>query len=81
MKTGELYVPATEFKSKCLELMHQVHDRKRNGLIVTVRGKPLVKVVPIDEDANNFLGCMKGIARVHGDLTPPTDEDWEGLKD
>jgi hypothetical protein len=26
----DLHIGATQFKAKCLELMQQVHDRKRN---------------------------------------------------
>ena len=81
MKRNELQVGATEFKAKCLELMQQVHDRKRNGVVVTKRGKPFVKIVPIDDNATTFLGCMKGAIRIHGDLTQPTDAEWEALRE
>ena len=76
----ELHVGATEFKAKCLELMQQVHDRKRNTVVVTKRGKPFVKLVPVD-DPKGLLGCMKGTIKIHGDLTQPTGEDWEALHD
>ena len=74
---------ATEFKARCLELMQQVHDRERNEVVVTKRGKPFVKVVPLDEsaDGRTFLGCAKGTVEIHGDLTGPTGQDWEALKD
>lgn len=81
MKSPDAHIPATEFKAKCLELMQQVHDRKRNNLVVTKRGKPFVKVVPVDDEGTSFLGCMKGMIRIQGDLTEPTGQDWEALED
>ena len=73
-------VPATKFKAKCLELIQEVHDRKRNHVVITKRGKPFAKLVPIDEDRTPFYGCMKGLAKINGDLTEPTGANWEALR-
>ena len=82
MKRPQAQIGATEFKARCLELMQQVHDQKRNEVVVTKRGKPFVKVVPVDagEGAGAFLGCLKATVEIHRDLTEPTSEDWEALK-
>jgi prevent-host-death family protein len=74
-------IAATEFKAKCLELINEVHDRKRNAVVITKRGKPFAKLVPVDESSVPFYGCMKGLAEIHGDLTDPTEGDWEALRD
>ena len=81
MKKRALTIGATEFKAKCLELMDEVHRRKRNSIVITKRGKPYVKVVPVDQPAGPFRGCMKGTVKILGDLTEPLEVEWEALKD
>ena len=81
MKKLATAVGATEFKAKCLELMDEVHDRKRNSLVITKRGKPYVKLVPVEESDVPLFGCMKGTVKILGDLTEPTGEEWDALKD
>jgi len=44
-KTRE--VPAASFKANCLRLMDEV-ARKRTPIVITKRGKPVAKLVPID---------------------------------
>ena len=82
MKKAQLEVGATEFKAKCLQLMQAVHEHKRDCIVITKRGKPFAKLVPIKEEKTTpFYGCMKGLATIHGDLTEPTGGDWEALED
>ena len=40
---------AGDFKAKCLAVMKEV-EAKRESIVVTKRGKPLVKVVPIEQE-------------------------------
>ncbi len=74
-------VAATRFKAKCLELLKDVHDRKRNCVVITKRGKPYAKLVPIDDEEAAFYGCLSGLATYSGDLTEPTGVEWEALRD
>ena len=74
-------VGAAEFKAKCLELIDEVHDRKRDEIIITKRGKPFAKLVPADEPGQPFYGCAKGMVTVLCDLTEPMDVEWEAMKD
>jgi prevent-host-death family protein len=67
---------AGEFKAKCLQLMDQVQNSK-TPILITKRGKPVAKLVPVDGEANNFFGCMKGSLRIVGDIVSPIDVDWE----
>ena len=75
-------VPVTEFKAKCLELIQEVHDRKRNSVVITKRGKPFAKLVPV-ETPKSIFGCMKGMVTIAEgvDLTEPLDVEWEAMKD
>jgi prevent-host-death family protein len=73
-------VGAAEFKAKCLGLIDDIHARKRNFVIITKRGKPYAKLVPVDSKDEPLYGCMKGLARINGDVTKPVDVEWEALK-
>ena len=72
---------AGEFKSKCLAVMDEVRA-KRVPVIITKRGKPVVKVVPVEEERDPIFDCWKGRAKVVGDIVSPIIplEDWEMLK-
>jgi prevent-host-death family protein len=71
-------VPAGEFKAKCLKLLEEVAE-KHEPLIVTKRGKPLAKVVPIRENKTLF-GAMKGSGVILGDIISPLDVEWDAMK-
>ena len=73
-------IGAAEFKAKCLELIEDIHARKRNSVIITKRGKPYAKLVPVDSKDEPFFGCMTGLAAIHADLTEPVDVEWDALK-
>src|SRR5258706_64570 len=53
-------IAAAEFKAKCLKLMENVSST-REPLIVTKRGKPLVRLVPADDDKDDFIGRLEGV--------------------
>ena len=81
MKKRELTVGAAEFKAKCLELIDEVHDHKRNSVVITKRGKPYARLVPAEASKEPFVGCMQGTVQILDDLTKPIDIEWEALKD
>lgn len=72
---------AGEFKSKCLAVMDEVHA-KRVPVIITKRGKPVAKLVPVEEERDEIFGFMKGKIRILGDIVGPAfePEEWESLK-
>jgi prevent-host-death family protein len=70
---------ASQFKAKCLQTMGQVQAR-RAEVTITRRGKPLVKVVPIEaEHRKSAAGCLQGVVTVVGDLVAPAalPGEWE----
>ena len=73
-------IGAAEFKAKCLELIEDIHARRRNLVVITKRGKPYAKLVPVESKDEPFYGCMRGLATIHGDLTKPVDVEWKALK-
>ena len=59
---------------------------KRNGMktmaVITKRGKPVVKPVPADNDADEICGFVAGKGAVNGDVVSPaiSRRDWGELK-
>ena len=45
--------------------------------MISKRGKPPVKTVPItDETLNSMFGYMKGTVTIHGNIVAPSGEVW-----
>ena len=70
------HVSAANFKTNCLRLMDEVAQR-RMPLIITKRGKPIAKLVPLDDKPIDIFGRMAGTIKICGDIIEPTDEAWE----
>ena len=69
-------INAAQFKAKCLKLIDEV-AASRKPLIITKRGKPLAKLVPIqDETLPPLFGYMKGTVQILGDIVNVPHEVW-----
>ena len=76
------HIAAGEFKARCLQIMDQVAKGKQ-AVIVTKRGKPVVRIVPIDAaEQETTFGCLAGQLEIVGDIEGPTlpAQLWEALK-
>jgi prevent-host-death family protein len=72
------HVSAAEFKTNCLRLMDEVAQRRR-PIVVTKRGKPVAKLVPVESPPVDPFGCMAGTAKICGDIVGPIgDAGWTG---
>ena len=73
---------ASVFKSRCLKVMDRV-QKTGEPVIVTKRGKPVVKVVPAETANDDIFGFMKGRMEIVGDILSPATpiEDWNALKE
>jgi len=69
-------IPAGQFKTHCLELMDQV-QKKKNTIIITKRGKPVAKLIPIDEEKIKLFGFLKGNLIEQGNIIDSIDTEWE----
>lgn len=69
-------ISAARFKAHCLTLMDDVQSTK-HPLIITKRGKPVAKLVPVDEPKDDFIGRLKGVFEVVGELESDPAEAWE----
>jgi prevent-host-death family protein len=84
-------VPAGEFKAKCLKIMDEV-AATGEPVVVTKRGKPVVRVSIMDEtatrkdDVDAIFGSLRhmissddGLDDLVGPIVP--EEEWDHLKD
>jgi prevent-host-death family protein len=72
------HVAAAEFKANCLRLMDEV-ARQHRPIIITKRGKPVAKLVPIEQEPIDLFGYMAGTAKICGDIISPIEDvGWTG---
>lgn len=64
------YMPAGEFKARCLRVMEDV-KKYRVPVVITKKGRAVAKLVPPDAPAADVFGCMEGSARIVGDIEAP----------
>jgi len=69
-------IGAADFKARCLELMDEV-ERLGIEIVITKHRKPVARLVPVSAGPGGFVGSMKGMAQVLGDIVQPTGEAWE----
>ena len=65
-------IPAGEFKARCLELLDRV-AREGSAYIVTKRGRPVARVVPVNAPKPRSL---RGTVTYHSDIVEPIGDDW-----
>ena len=71
-----MQIAAGKFKTHCLSIMEDVQARHET-VIITKRGKPVAKLVPVGEEpAEPLFGMLQGHARIVGDIVAPTGEAW-----
>lgn len=69
-------IAAGEFKAKCLHLLDEV-QHSRSEILITKRGRPVARLVPVEEKPSPLFGRMKGTVEIRGDIISPTGEKWE----
>jgi len=75
------HMPAGDFKTHCLRVMEQVRTT-RQPVVITKRGRPVAKLVPVAAPRKDGFGCLKGVVEIVGDIESPVVplEDWEALR-
>jgi prevent-host-death family protein len=73
-------IAAGSFKTNCLAIMDEV-QAKRETVIITKRGKPVAKLVPVEPQDDDIFGFLAGKGRIIGDVISPalTPEEWGEL--
>jgi prevent-host-death family protein len=72
---------ASVFKARCLSVMNEV-QATGEPVVVTKRGKPVVKVIPAGTENSDLFGFMVGRMKIVGDIESPvvTLKLWKILK-
>jgi prevent-host-death family protein len=76
MKKRSETIGAGEFKAKCLQLMDEV-QQQRKQIVITKHGRPVAKLVPYDERPATLFGCMEGSVVSYGNIIDPIEDAWE----
>jgi prevent-host-death family protein len=73
-------IAAGSFKANCLTVMDEV-QAKHETVVITKRGKPVAKLVPITTDKDDIYNFLAGKGVVTGDVISPalSPEDWGEL--
>jgi prevent-host-death family protein len=58
-------IPASKFKEQCLSLLDRVDE---DGIVITKRGKPVAKLIPIRKESAALIGGLRGRLKVKGDV-------------
>ena len=58
-------ISASKFKEQCLSMLD---DLGAEGIVITKRGKPVAKVIPVGSGCAALIGSMKGKLKIKGDL-------------
>jgi len=68
----------SDFKARCIAILKSV-ARKREPVMVTLRGKPVARVVPVEpEQIRRSLGALRGAVQINGDIVRSDfADDWE----
>lgn len=74
-------IPAGVFKANCLAIMDEVQS-KREPVLITKRGKPVAKLVPIETNKPDIFNFLRGKGLVVGDVVAPVIplEEWNRIK-
>ena len=71
---------AGAFKVHCLAIMDEVQS-KRQAVLITKRGKPVAKLVPVEQEKDDIFGFYKGKIKINGDVVSPafSPKEWGDL--
>ena len=70
-------IAAGDFKARCLQLMDEVNESGVE-LIITKRGKPIAKLVPVDAPQTSPFGWMANSMQITGDIVTSDPSEWGG---
>lgn len=73
-------ISKSRFKARALEYFRQV-EKSRQPLIITDRGKAVLKVVPFSEDPEEILRELRhSVVKYKNPTKPVGASDWEALR-
>lgn len=66
-------IDARQFKEQCLAILDQVD---RDGVVITKRGRPVAKLIPVEGTSEHLIGCLQGKLQPAGDAMS-TGVGWD----
>jgi len=66
-------IAAAKFKEQCLAILDNVGTE---GIIITKRGKPVAKLIPIGAESSSLIGSLKGRLTIKGPILS-TGSKWD----
>ena len=69
-------IGAGKFKAQCLALLDKV-SKEHETIVVTKRGKPVAKVIPMIEAKRDLREQLKGSVLKEKDLISPISVEWK----
>ena len=66
-------IAAAKFKEQCLSILDEVDE---DGIVITKRGKPVAKLIPIRAESASLIGSLKGKVKIKGDILS-TGVKWD----
>ena len=58
-------IPAAKFREHCLSILDRVGEE---GIVITKRGKPVAKLIPIRTEPAQLIGQRKGRVKIKGNV-------------
>ncbi len=63
-------VSVARFKAHCIEVLDEVR-KTGETVVVTKKGRPFVKLVPVERPREKLFGALAGKVKIMGDIMAP----------
>jgi prevent-host-death family protein len=74
-------ISAERFEARCLKIIDEVKLR-REPVVITKKGKPVARLLPVEDRRYEVFGCLAGDLEVVGDLDASViaPSAWKGSR-
>jgi antitoxin (DNA-binding transcriptional repressor) of toxin-antitoxin stability system len=66
-------IAVAKFKEQCLSIVDHLDPE---GIVITKRGRPVARLLPIERSSAELIGSLAGRIRITGDILS-TGEVWD----
>ena len=66
-------IAAAKFKEQCLAILDEVDE---DGIVITKRGKPVAKLIPIRAESGSLIGALKDKVVIKEEILS-TGVEWD----
>lgn len=79
-RSSAIRVPKSRFKPRAFEYFRLVQEKRRE-ILITDRGRPVVRISPVGEADETELQELRGLVVRYVDPLEPVDsEEWEAAR-